>query len=64
MKDQSNEQQIIELIRQGKANKEIAAEMFKSLPTIKASVSRLMKKYNCKNRVQLALMAFQKVNNP
>lgn len=49
---------IVDLIRQGKANKQIAAEINKSLPTVKVYVSKLMKKYNCKNRVQLALMNY------
>ena len=55
MKNQTDEKYIIELIREGKANKEIAAITYKSLGTIKQIVSRLMKKYDCKNRVQLAL---------
>lgn len=55
MKDQTEELYVIELIRQGKANKEIAAIIYKSLPTVKQIVSKLMKKYNCKNRVQLAM---------
>ena len=56
-----DEQYIIQLIREGKANKEIAAIIFKSVPTVKVHISRLMKKYNCKNRVQLALKDYTKV---
>jgi DNA-binding NarL/FixJ family response regulator len=55
MSNQTDEKYIIELIRQGKKNTEIAAIIFKSLPTVKQMVSKLLKKYNCKNRVQLAL---------
>jgi DNA-binding NarL/FixJ family response regulator len=55
MINQTDEEYIIELIRQGKANKEIAALIYKSLPTVKQIVSKLMKKHNCKNRVQLAV---------
>jgi DNA-binding NarL/FixJ family response regulator len=50
------EQSIINLIRQGKANKEIA-EYFKiSEVAVKNRIHRLLKKYCCKNRVQLALI--------
>jgi DNA-binding NarL/FixJ family response regulator len=55
MNNQTNEQYIIELIRQGKTNSEISAIIFKSIPTVKQIVSKLMKKHNCKNRVQLAM---------
>lgn len=55
MNNQANEQYIIQLIRQGKTNSEIAGLIFKSLPTVKQIVSKLMKKHNCKNRVQLAM---------
>lgn len=55
MRNQTDEKYIIELIRDGKANKEIAAIIYKSIPTVKQIVSKLMKKYNCKNRVQLAM---------
>jgi len=61
MKSQVDEQYIIGLIREGKANKEIAAIIHKSLPTVKVYISALMKKYNCKNRVQLALKNYTKV---
>jgi DNA-binding NarL/FixJ family response regulator len=54
MKNQTDEKYIIELIREGKTNSEIAGKIYKSLPTVKQIVSKLMKKYNCKNRVQLA----------
>jgi DNA-binding NarL/FixJ family response regulator len=55
MSNQTDEKYIIELIRQGKTNSEISTIIYKSLPTVKQKVSKLMKKYNCKNRVQLAL---------
>lgn len=53
--NQTDEKYIIELIRQGKTNSEIAGIIYKSLSTVKQIVSKLMKKYNCRNRVQLAL---------
>lgn len=61
MNNQTDEKYIIELIREGKANKEIAAIIYKSVPTVKVYISKLMKKYNCKNRVQLALKDYTKV---
>lgn len=64
MKNPIDEQLIIELIREGKANKEIVVKIHKSLSTVRGRISMLMKKYNCKNRVQLALMSSGKVNKP
>lgn len=49
------ENQIIELIREGKANKEIAGIIHCTEGAVKDRVHRLLRKYNCKNRVQLAL---------
>lgn len=63
MRNQIDEKYIIELIREGKANKEIADMINKSIPTVKVYISRLMKKYNCKNRVQLALKDYTKVTD-
>jgi DNA-binding NarL/FixJ family response regulator len=50
-----DEQYIIELIRQGKANKEIADVLRISEDAVKNRIHRLLKKYDCKNRVQLAI---------
>jgi DNA-binding NarL/FixJ family response regulator len=55
MINQTDEQFIIELIRKGNTNKEISNLIYKSLPTVKQIVSKLMKKHDCKNRVQLAM---------
>jgi DNA-binding NarL/FixJ family response regulator len=55
MKSQ-DEQYIIELIREGKTNKEIGATIYKSEGMVKYYVSCLLEKYNCKKRVQLALI--------
>jgi len=54
MKIQTDEQYIIQLIREGKANKEIAAIIHKSVGATENIIHRLLRKYNCKNRVQLA----------
>lgn len=55
MKNQADEQYIIELIREGKANKEIAAVVHKPVRTLEGIVYRLMRKYKCRNRVELAI---------
>lgn len=52
---QSTEGYIIELIREGKANKEIANLIHKSTGATENIIHRLLRKHNCKNRVQLAL---------
>jgi DNA-binding NarL/FixJ family response regulator len=51
------ENQIIELIREGKSNKEIAAATNSTEGAIKDRIHRLLRKYNCKNRIQLAFHA-------
>jgi len=48
------EQEIIELICQGKSNQEIADQLFVSLRTIKAHVYNVFKKTEVSNRLQLA----------
>ena len=45
------------LIGQGKSNADIAAELFMSVATVKAHVSRLLAKLEVGNRVQIALLA-------
>lgn len=54
--------EIIQKIYQGKANKEIAEELFVTLQTIKDHTHRIYQKTNVKSRAQLALMirTFQK----
>jgi DNA-binding NarL/FixJ family response regulator len=55
MKNQIDEQYIIELIRQGKANKEIADIIHITEQAVKDRIHRLLRKHNCKNRTQLAM---------
>lgn len=55
MRNQADEKYIIELIREGKANKEIACEIHISVQAVKDRIHKLLRKYNCKNRVQLAV---------
>ena len=42
----------------GKANAQIAAELFMSVPTVKAHVSRIMVKLEAVYRVQVALRVY------
>ena len=50
------ELQVALLLGQGRANAEIATELFMSVATVKAHVSRLLVKLGLNNRVQIALL--------
>jgi DNA-binding NarL/FixJ family response regulator len=49
------ERQIAVAVGRGLSNAEIAAELYVSVPTVKAHVSRLLGKLECANRVQIAM---------
>ena len=51
------EREVAVAIGQSKSNAEIAAELYMSVPTVKAHVSRLLQKLDLDNRVQIALLA-------
>jgi len=51
------EREVAVAIGQGKSNAEIAGELFMSVATVKAHVSRLLQKLELDNRVQIALLA-------
>jgi DNA-binding NarL/FixJ family response regulator len=51
------EREVAVAIGQGKSNADIAAELFMSVATVKAHVSRLLAKLEVGNRVQIALLA-------
>ncbi|WP_296872671.1 LuxR C-terminal-related transcriptional regulator, partial [Tibeticola sp.] len=51
------EQRILELIAQGKSNKQIAATVFLAEGTVKNYVSRIMEKLHARSRVELAMHA-------
>jgi DNA-binding NarL/FixJ family response regulator len=51
------EREVAVAIGHGKSNAEIAAELFMSVATAKAHVSRLLQKLELDNRVQIALLA-------
>ena len=51
------EREVAVAIGEGKSNAEIAAELYMSVATVKAHVSRLLQKLDLDNRVQIALLA-------
>jgi DNA-binding NarL/FixJ family response regulator len=51
------EREVAVAIGAGRSNAEIAAELFMSVATVKAHVSRLLQKLELDNRVQVALLA-------
>ncbi len=51
------EREVAVSIGRGSSNAEIAAELFMSVATVKAHVSRLLQKLELDNRVQIALLA-------
>jgi DNA-binding NarL/FixJ family response regulator len=51
------EREVAIAIGQGKSNAEISAELYMSVATVKAHVSRVLTKLELNNRVQVALMA-------
>ncbi|WP_116209082.1 response regulator [Streptomyces olivoreticuli] len=52
------ERQVLEGIRQGKSNADIATELFMSEGTVKSHVSSIFNKLGAANRVQAALLAY------
>ena len=50
------EREVIQLICQGKSNKEIAEELYISVSTVKDHVHNILKKTNADNRVQLTIL--------
>ncbi|WP_308206976.1 MULTISPECIES: response regulator transcription factor [Actinoallomurus] len=51
------EREVVVAIGQGKSNAEIGSELYMSVATVKAHVSRLLAKLELNNRVQVALLA-------
>jgi DNA-binding NarL/FixJ family response regulator len=51
------EREVVVAIGQGKSNAQIGAELYMSVATVKAHVSRLLTKLELNNRVQVALFA-------
>ena len=51
------EREVAVAIGRGKSNAEISHDLYMSIATVKAHVSRLLEKFNFNNRVQIALLA-------
>jgi DNA-binding NarL/FixJ family response regulator len=51
------EREVAVAIGRGKSNAEISGELYMSIATVKAHVSRLLEKLGFNNRVQIALLA-------
>jgi DNA-binding CsgD family transcriptional regulator len=51
----NKENEILELLQQGKTNKEIASEFFISVSTVKTHINNIFKKMNISNRNELLL---------
>jgi DNA-binding NarL/FixJ family response regulator len=51
------EYDVMQAVAQGKANAEIAAELFMSVATVKAHISHILTKLELGNRTQVALLA-------
>ncbi|WP_220447967.1 response regulator [Nonomuraea diastatica] len=52
------ERQVATAVGQGKSNADIGRELFMSVPTVKAHVSRVLTKLDLNNRVQIALLVY------
>lgn len=50
------EREVARAVGQGLSNAEISAELFMSIATVKAYVSRILTKLGCTNRVQIAIL--------
>ncbi|HEU5470180.1 MAG TPA: LuxR C-terminal-related transcriptional regulator [Actinophytocola sp.] len=53
----SREREVAVAVGQGKSNGEISGELFMSVATVKAHVSRILTKLDLNNRTQIALLA-------
>jgi DNA-binding NarL/FixJ family response regulator len=54
-KKEIQEQKVIAMIAAGMANKEIAGELSTTTQSIKDKIHKLLRKYNCRNRTELAM---------
>ncbi|MEV4564856.1 response regulator transcription factor [Nonomuraea sp. NPDC049419] len=52
------EREVAMAVGRGKSNAEIGRELFMSVPTVKAHVSRILTKLDLNNRVQVALLVY------
>jgi DNA-binding NarL/FixJ family response regulator len=52
------EEEVLVLVARGRTNAEIAAELFIGLSTVKTHVASLMAKLGARNRVEIAMWAY------
>jgi DNA-binding NarL/FixJ family response regulator len=53
------EREVAEAVAAGRSNADIGAELYMSVATVKATVSRLLTKLECANRVQVAILVHE-----
>jgi DNA-binding NarL/FixJ family response regulator len=55
----AREREVSLAVVEGKTNAQIAAELYLSIPTVKAHLSRILTKLELNNRVQIALLVYR-----
>lgn len=55
----AREEEVLLSVAKGRTNTEIAAELFISLSTVKSHIASLMRKLNARNRVEVAIWAYE-----
>ena len=58
------ERQILRLLAQGKLNKEISADLFISIDTVKKHIKNIYRKINARNRIEAVHYALQITSEP
>ena len=53
------EEQVLRTVAHGRTNSEIAAELYISTSTVKTHLASLMRKLGARNRVELAMWAYE-----
>ena len=53
------EEEVLALLARGRTNAEIASELFIGLSTVKSHIASLMTKLGVRNRVEIAMWAYQ-----
>jgi len=58
----TREKEVAKAIGEGKTNAQIAQELYMSVPTVKAHITRMLTKLDLNNRVQIALLAHDAID--
>jgi DNA-binding NarL/FixJ family response regulator len=58
------EREVALAVSQGRSNADIARELYVTVATVKAHVSRLLSKLDVENRVQIALLVHDATSGP